>query len=106
MHQTGAIGHLTAGKWGFFAGTTMILLSRRGKCRRHQERRLTALRVVLGGLALAVSPLLAQSGRNQAQSQAPANSQPAQDIPDAPSTLQPPPPQLPAHMPPEPGTRP
>src|ERR1700731_203469 len=100
MHQTGAIGHLTGGKWGFFAGTTMILLSRRGKCRRHQERRLTALRVVLGGLALPGSPPRAQSGRNQAQSQAPPNPQPAQDIPDAPSTVQPPAPKLPADMPP------
>src|ERR1700686_13835 len=103
MHQTGAIGHLTGGKWGFFARTTMILLSRREKWRRRQEHRLMAL-LVLGVLAFAVSPLLAQSSGNQGQSQQPANSQPAQEIPDAPSTVQPPAPKLPTEMPPEPGT--
>ncbi|HYM76559.1 MAG TPA: VWA domain-containing protein [Candidatus Dormibacteraeota bacterium] len=41
-------------------------------------------------LAVAVPAMRAQSG--QSQSQAPAKSLPAQDIPDAPSTVQPPPP--------------
>ena len=81
----------------------MILLSRREKWRRRQEHRLMAL-LVLGVLAFAVSPLLAQSSGNQGQSQQPANSQPAQEIPDAPSTVQPPAPKLPTEMPPEPGT--
>jgi VWFA-related protein len=55
------------------------------------------------GIAFAGPTLRAQSGGNQTQSQPPANSQPAQDIPDAPSTVQPPAPRLPAAMPPEPG---
>ncbi len=38
----------------------------------------------------------AQSGGSQTQSQPPANPQPAQDVPDAPSTVQPPPPPKPA----------
>jgi VWFA-related protein len=50
---------------------------------------------------LAIPALQAQSGGNQ--SQPPANSQPAQDIPDAPSTVQPPAPKLPAEVPPESG---
>jgi VWFA-related protein len=48
---------------------------------------------------LAVPSLQAQSG-TQTQSQPPANAQPAQEIPDAPSTVQPPPkPSLPAPIP-------
>jgi VWFA-related protein len=55
--------------------------------------------------ALAIPVLQAQSGGGQTQSQPPANSQPAQEIPDAPSTVQPPPPKpaLPATVPPPPG---
>jgi VWFA-related protein len=49
---------------------------------------LLALAIVV---ALAMPALQAQSG-SQTQSQPPANSQPTQDIPDAPSTVQPPPP--------------
>jgi VWFA-related protein len=48
-----------------------------------------ALAVVL---SLGLPVLLAQSGSSQTQSQPPANAQPAQDIPDAPSAVQPPPP--------------
>ena len=59
--------------------------------------------LVMGIFAFAGPTLRAQSGGNQTQSQSPANSQPAQDIPDAPSTVQPPAPKLPAAMPPEPG---
>lgn len=47
----------------------------------------------------AVPVAQAQSGGNQTQSQPPANSQPAQDIPDAPSTVQPPTSKLPADSP-------
>ena len=47
-------------------------------------------------VALTVPALQAQSGGSQTQSQPPATSQPAQDIPDAPSTVQPPPPPKPA----------
>jgi VWFA-related protein len=56
--------------------------------RRQRTRRnvLLALAIVV---ALATTALQAQSG-SQPQSQPPANSQPAQDIPDAPSTVQPP----------------
>jgi VWFA-related protein len=42
-------------------------------------------------VTLAVPALQAQSSGNQTQSQPPATSQPAQDVPDAPSTVQPPP---------------
>jgi VWFA-related protein len=66
--------------------------------------------VSLMSLALVVSvasdPLQAQSGGGQTQSQQPANAQPAQDIPDAPSAVQPPPapkPALPTSVPPPPG---
>ena len=61
---------------------------------------LMALASVLG---LAIPALQAQSGGNQTQSQPPANAQPAQDIPDAPSTVQPPlppKPDIPAALPP------
>ena len=53
-------------------------------------------------LALASPALQAQSGGSQTQSQPPSSSPPAQDIPDAPSTVQPPPPKpaLPAALPP------
>jgi len=56
-----------------------------------------ALAVLLG---LAAPQLGAQSGNQQTQP--PANAQPAQDIPDAPSTVQPPPPKpaIPAATPP------
>jgi len=55
-------------------------------------------------VALAIPVLQAQSSGGQTQSQPPANSQPAQDIPDAPSTVQPPPKSsLPATVPPAPG---
>src|SRR5439155_26768823 len=46
--------------------------------------------------SLAIPALQAQNAGSQGQSQPPANSQPAQDIPDAPSTVQPPPPPQPA----------
>jgi VWFA-related protein len=49
---------------------------------------LTALAM---SVALAVPALQAQSSAGQNQSQPPANTQPSQDIPDAPSTVQPPP---------------
>ncbi len=61
---------------------------------------LMALALVLG---LAIPALQAQSGGNQTQGQPPANTQPAQDIPDAPSTVQPPlppKPDIPAALPP------
>ena len=63
--------------------------------------RLMALAMLL---TFASPALPAQSGAGQSQSQPPANSQPAQDIPDAPSTVQPPPKSsLPATVPPSPG---
>jgi VWFA-related protein len=58
---------------------------------------LAALATVLG---LAVPKLQAQSGSGQTQSTPPVTSQPTQDIPDAPSTTQPPPPSKPLEMPP------
>jgi VWFA-related protein len=61
-------------------------------------------------VALAIPALQAQSGNSQTQTQTqpPANAQPAQDIPDAPSTVQPPPPSpkpLPAALPPGAGKK-
>ena len=79
-------------------------MSRKEKSRSLPESTLRAAVLALGISAFALSPLLAQSGGNQAQSQAPANSQSAQDVPDAPSTVQPPAPKPPSEMPPEPGT--
>lgn len=58
--------------------------------------RLKALAVMaLAIVFLAVPALQAQSGGSQTQSQPPANSKPGQDIPDAPSTVQPPTPKEP-----------
>lgn len=57
------------------------------KTNARRGNRLLALAIVL---VLAVPALHGQSGGSQTQSQPPANSQPAQDIPDAPSTVQPP----------------
>lgn len=64
-------------------------------------RRIALVIMIMG--ALAVPALQAQSSGGQSQSQPPATSQPAQDIPDAPSTVQPPPPK-PAIPVPPPGT--
>jgi VWFA-related protein len=65
------------------------------------ERGLGLIAAKLAVLALAVVVMIpaatAQSSAGQAQ--APANSQPAQDIPDAPSAVQPPAPRLPAATP-------
>jgi VWFA-related protein len=55
---------------------------------RQSGNKLLTLAIVL---TLAIPALQAQSG-SQSQSQPPASSQPTQDIPDAPSTVQPPPP--------------
>ncbi len=54
---------------------------------------LMVLAIMMG---LAMPSLQAQSSGSQNQSQPPANSQPAQDIPDAPSTVKPPPPPQPS----------
>ena len=60
--------------------------------------------MALALVAFVVPRLQAQSSGSQPQSQPPAASQPAQDIPDAPSTVQPPPKSsLPASVPPAPG---
>jgi len=64
--------------------------------------KLKALAVMaLATLALAIPALQAQSGGTQTQSQPPANSQPTQDIPDAPSTVQPPTSKEPPALPPD-----
>jgi VWFA-related protein len=62
--------------------------------------RLASVAVAFG---LAIPALQAQSGNGQTQAQPPAKSQPAQDIPDAPSAVQPPLPKpaLPAAPPPD-----
>jgi len=65
--------------------------------------RLIALAIVG---ALAVPALQAQSNGSQTQSQPPAASQPAQDIPDAPSAVQPPPPKPAIPVPPPGANRP
>jgi VWFA-related protein len=103
MHQTGWIEHLTDEKGQFFAGFAretgkiMAPLARETDYRIHAGFRLMAAAVVM----LGIPALRAQSGQT---STAPAaNTQPAQDIPDAPSTVQPPAPK-PAEAPPEGGT--
>lgn len=63
---------------------------------------MVALAVALG---LAIPSLQAQSSGTPPQSQSPASSQPAQDVPDAPSTVQPPVPK-PAFPPPDATTTP
>src|ERR1700686_3680892 len=106
MHQTGSIGHLTGGKWSFFGGNeeSVVPVTKNEEYRVPIGSKLMLLAArVLGIFAFAGPTLRAQSGGNQTQSQSPAISQPAQDIPDAPSTVQPPAPRLPAAMPPEPG---
>ena len=103
MHQIGWIKHLRGEKWDFFADEeTMAPVTRD----RDEERRTLlgsgwkVLAAAVFSLA-AISALQAQSGASQTQSQPPASSQPAQDIPDAPSTVQPPTPKLPNEQPPE-----
>jgi len=64
--------------------------------------RLKALAVMaLAALALPIPALLAQSGGGKPQSQPATNSQPAQDIPDAPSAVQPPAPKESPALPPD-----
>jgi len=63
----------------------------------------TMLVLALVGI-LGIPALKAQSGNSQTQPPA-ASSQPAQDIPDAPSTVQPPPPKPALPPPPPPGAR-
>src|SRR6202046_4021921 len=118
MHQMGWIGHLTGGNVAFFSAD-MATMAPETKNEGYRIRLRSTLRALaararailtssLASLALsfaasvlAIPALQAQSGGNQ--SQPPANSQPAQDIPDAPSTVQPPAPKLPAAVPPESG---
>ena len=114
----GWIGHLTGGNVAFFnadmatmapvTGNEGYRIRLRSTLRAQAARARAILSWSLASLALsfaasvlAIPALQAQSGGNQ--SQPPANSQPAQDIPDAPSTVQPPAPKLPAAVPPESG---
>jgi VWFA-related protein len=80
----------------------MAPVKRNTRQQRTRGNMLLALAIVV---ALAIPALQAQSG-SQPQSQPPASSQPAQDIPDAPSTVQPPAPKpvLPPAPPPGSGT--
>ena len=57
--------------------------------------------LALWSLTPSIPALQAQSGGSQTQSQPPANSQPAQEIPDAPSTVQPPAAKEPPSPPPD-----
>ena len=98
----GWIGHLTGGNVAFFSAdmATMAPVTGNEGYRIRLRSTLRALaaraRAILSwslslsfaASVLAIPALQAQSGGNQ--SQPPANSQPAQDIPDAPSTVQPP----------------
>lgn len=72
---------------------------------RQKKQHFAAMWLLLLGLAavLAAVPVEAQSGSNpgQNQDQQPSKAQPDQDVPDAPSTVQPPPPKLPNQVPPE-----
>src|SRR5579863_5901452 len=103
MHQMGRIEHLTGGKRDFLRATRKAMAPVNGNT---TWRSPWAMRMALAmAVALAIPALQAQSGssQTQTQSQPPANSQPAQDIPDAPSTVQPPPPPakpIPAALPP------
>src|ERR1700686_1543933 len=100
MHQTGWIEHLTDEKLDFsrrsFAGQGKFMapVTRNTDCRSQSGFILSAPAVLM----LGIPSLLAQSG--QSQSPPAATTQPAQDIPDAPSTVQPPAPK-PADAPPE-----
>jgi len=79
----------------------MGLVDRNHGWRNGLGKALAAGALVVG---LAIPVLQAQSGG--AQGQPPANSQPAQDIPDAPSTVQPPLPKLPPAPQPDQGKKP
>src|SRR3984957_19516232 len=102
MHQTGWIEHLTGEKRHFFAvfvrgtGRIMAAVTRNTDCRVQTAYKLVAAAFLMLGIPF----LHAQSG--QSESPATANPQPAQEIPDAPSTVHPPAPK-PADAPPEAG---
>src|SRR5258708_10798342 len=130
MHQIGRFGHPNCGEVSFFNETAgvdrfrrgcMVLLSKRLSLRNRlvwlgfRRTPLAAVGpVLMVVLVLIVSTGRAQSGQSQSgQSQSgqstnshsskPAQSQAPQDIPDAPSTVQPPPaPSSPADRPPIP----
>jgi len=80
----------------------MTPFSRNQSTRNHpwRSRASVSMAVVAVALGLAIPPLHAQSSGTPPQSQPPASSQPPQDIPDAPSTVQPPVPK-PAFPPPD-----
>ena len=106
MYQMEWFGHLTGQKafWRVRKADEEAMAPVKRNTRRQRTRgnMLLALAIVV---ALAIPALQAQSG-SQPQSQPPASSQPAQDIPDAPSTVQPPAPKpvLPPAPPPGSGT--
>src|ERR1700730_13939202 len=107
MHQMGSIRHLTGAERRIFRrifsrdkGTGMAPVNGRKIWRGELAR---PLLLALATLMAAVPALQAESGSSQTQSQPPANPQPAQDIPDAPSAVQPPPPPKPAAPEPAPG---
>jgi VWFA-related protein len=93
------------GESGFFRNEeTMARATGNKECRIRARSTLIALaQLGLAILVVTIPALEAQSGGDQTQSQPPANSQPAQDIPDAPSTVQPPTPEPPAAVRPEGG---
>src|SRR5579862_2138969 len=99
MHQMGAIRHLTGAESWIFSGTSWrdegnAMAPVNGSKTWRGVRVGTLLALAMAITAIPVAQ--AQSGSGQTQSQPPANSQPAQDIPDAPSTVPPPPPSKPA----------
>jgi VWFA-related protein len=103
MHQTEWIGHLTDEKSHFsLDGENMAPVTGNQVFGIRVGPSLKALAVMaLVTLAPAVPALQAQSLGGQTQSQPPAKSQPSQDIPDAPSTVQPPAPKEPPALPPD-----
>src|SRR5947209_20601468 len=86
MHQIGLFKHPRSSESGFFGGDGRMHGSGNAACK--------LLIRLLFMMALTGIPMQAQSTQNQNRTQAPngqsPSTQPAQDIPDAPSAVQPP----------------
>src|SRR5579864_2179060 len=95
MHQIGMDWHPT-GCWACFFRARP---ADEARMRRRTVGSFAGIWLLALSLALLMAPAgLAQDGGNQ-QTQQPANPQAAPDVPDAPSTVQPPPPKLPNETP-------
>src|SRR5579864_5113940 len=94
MHQMGSLRHLTGRKVLVFRGDKGMaaVMGREA----HRFRLIALMLLAMATLTLPLPTLQAQT-----QSQQPSNSQPSQDIPDAPSTVQPPAPKEQPALPPD-----